>query len=69
MKEFYSNLKLANEIPVVMVRGFEVSYSEGIVNMMIGLKNVEEVLYPKICSLIYQYFSHKTSWTQDGIRV
>ncbi|KAL5081090.1 hypothetical protein RYX36_009511 [Vicia faba] len=42
VKEFYSNLKPANKKSVVMVRGFEVSYSEGTISMMFDLKKVEE---------------------------
>ena len=35
------------------------------------LKKIEQgqLLYPKIFPLIYQDFSHKTSWTQDRIKV
>ncbi|KAL5079373.1 hypothetical protein RYX36_007794, partial [Vicia faba] len=39
---FYSNLKPSNKKFVVMVRSFEVSYYEGTINMMFGIKKVDE---------------------------
>lgn len=48
VKEFYSNFKPSNKAAEVMVRGFCVSYSEGTINMMCGLKkgddSYEEIL-------------------------
>ena len=38
VKEFYSNLRLPSKKSEVMVRGSLISYSEGTINMMFGLK-------------------------------
>ncbi|KAL5063669.1 hypothetical protein RYX36_025406, partial [Vicia faba] len=48
VKEFYSNMRLANKKYVVMVRGFNVSYSEGTINMMYVLKKVDDEYQKKI---------------------
>lgn len=42
IKEFYSNLRPSNKIAEVMVRGFCVSYSEGTINMMCGLRRGDD---------------------------
>lgn len=74
VKEFYSNLKPSNKKAEVMVRGFCVSYSEGTINMLYGLKRGDDIyqeILDRADEVEYEVYMKSlcnpdTSWVEYG---